>query len=106
MRLGHPQLQFASMYVCNFVMWFSGTEVLAVRARGPLTETVLYGIDLPQGIDGLFQIDSMSGNITVGVNGSSRLVVRDGMPTVFSFDVFAYFSSSGLSGSRVRQEKT
>lgn len=79
----------------------SGTEVLAVRARGPLTETVLYGIDLPQRIDEVFEIDSMTGNITVGINGSNQLVIRNRMPTVFSFDVFAYFSSSGLSGSRV-----
>jgi hypothetical protein len=83
------------------LLHYSDTEVALVRARGPLTETVLYGIDLPQGIDGVFEIDSMTGNITVGANGSSRLVIRNRMPTVFMFDVFAYFSSSGLSGSRV-----
>ena len=72
-----------------------------VQARGPLTETVLYGLDLPEGIEGLFEIDSSTGNITVGLNGSATLVVRDGTSTGFSFDAFAYFSSSGLSGSRV-----
>ena len=80
---------------------FSGTEVVSVRARGPLSETVLYGIDLPQRIEGVFEIDAATGNITVGGNGSNQLVIRNGMPTVFSFDVFAYFSSTGLSGSRV-----
>lgn len=67
-----------------------------------MTETILYGIDLPRGSEGLFEIDSMSGNVTVGTNGSSRIVVRNGLPTVFMFDVFAYYMSTGLSGSRVR----
>lgn len=60
----------------------------------------MYGLDLPEDIEGLFDIDSLTGNITVGLNGSLRLVVR-GRPTEFSFDAFAYFLSSGLSGSRV-----
>ena len=75
--------------------------MIVVRARGPLSETVLYGIDQPPGNEGVFEIDSVTGNITVGANGTSRLVVRNGEPTVFSFDVFAYFQSTGLSGSRV-----
>jgi len=79
----------------------SGTDVSVVRARGPDTETILYGIDLPVGSEGVFEINSTSGNITVGVNGSARLVVRNGMPTVLMFDVFAYYQSSGLSGVRV-----
>lgn len=71
--------------------------MVVVRARGPLTETILYGIDLPAGSDRVFEIDSMSGNVTVGVNGTTRLVVRNGVPTVLTFDVFAYYLSSGLS---------
>ncbi len=80
---------------------FADTEVVVVRARGPLSETILYGLDIPPGSEGVFEIDSVTGNVTVGTNGSSRLVVRNGEPTVFAFDVFAYFSSSGPAGSRV-----
>ena len=72
-----------------------------VRARGLPSDIVLYGIDEPSGSEGIFDINPVTGNITVGVNGSSRLVVRNGVPTVFMFDVFAYFMSSGPSGNRV-----
>ena len=92
------------MIVFNVIMqtlFTQGTEVVVVRARGPLTETILYGIDLPIGSERTFEIDSSTGNITVGFNGSARLVVRGGVPTTLMFDVFAYYQSSGLSGSRV-----
>ena len=75
--------------------------MVVVRAQGSFMETVVYGIDLLMEDEGVFEIDSLSGNITVGVNGSNKIVVRGGIPTVFTFDVFAYFQSSGLSGSRV-----
>lgn len=78
--------------------------MVVVRARGSLTETVLYGIDPPVGDEGVFEIDPITGNITVGVNGSTRVVIRSGMPTSFSFDAFAYYQSSGLSGSRVNEK--
>ena len=66
-----------------------------------MSETVLYGIDAPPGSEGVFDIDPITGNITVGANGSSRLVVRNGVPTSFAFDAFAYFLSSGPTGNRV-----
>lgn len=72
-----------------------------VRAIGLLTETILYGIDLPRGDEGVFEMNPATGNLTVGVNGSTRVVTRNGVPTTFLFDVFAYYQSSGLSGSRV-----
>lgn len=84
----------------------SGTEVVVVRARGPLSETVVYGIDLPLGTEGVFEIDSQTGNVTVGGNGSGRLVIRNQQPTQFVFEIFAYFLSSGPSGSRVRPPVT
>lgn len=83
----------------------AGTEVVVVRAQGSFMETVVYGIDLLAVDEGVFEIDPLNGNITVGVNGSSRIVVRGGIPTIFTFDIFAYFQSSGLSGSRVRHSK-
>ena len=73
-----------------------------MRARGAQTEAVGYGIDLPPGHDGVFTINPSTGNITVGTNGSAQLVVRNKEPTIISFDVFAYFVSSGLNGNRVR----
>ena len=78
-----------------------GTEVVTVRARGPLTETVMYGIVLPAGSEGIFEIDPLLGNMTVGPNGTSRLVIRNRMPTVISLDIFAYYASSGPAGNRV-----
>ena len=80
-------------------------EVVVVRARGPLSETVLYGIDLPPGSEEVFQINSTSGNITVGLRGPTSLVVRNQMQTIFRLDVFAYYLSSGINGSRVRKSK-
>ena len=76
--------------------------MLSVRARGIGDRTIVYGIDLPSGTEGVFSIDPGTGNITVGVNGTSRLVIRDHNPTVFVFDVFAYYLQSGPSGNRVR----
>ena len=92
------------LHISNTLLNFyviAGTEVVVVRARGLLTETILYGIDAPIGDEGVFEINAMTGNLTVGVNGSTRVVTRNGVPTTFSFDVFAYYQSSGLSGSRV-----
>ena len=76
--------------------------MLNVRARGTGDRTILYGIDLPSGTEGIFSIDPATGNITVGANGTSRLVIRDHNPTVFMFDAFAYYLQSGPSGDRVR----
>jgi hypothetical protein len=78
-----------------------GTTVLNVRARGTGDRAIVYGIDLPSGAEGVFSVDPMTGNITVGANGTARLVIRDHNPTVFVFDAFAYYFQSGPSGNRV-----
>jgi len=62
---------------------------------------VNYGIDLPPGREGVFVIDPSTGNITVGGNGTSQLVIRNREETVISFDVYAYFTSSGPNENRV-----
>ena len=76
--------------------------MLNVRARGTGDREIVYGIDLPSGNEGVFSIDPMSGSITVGENGTSRLVIRDHNPTVLVFDAFAYYLLSGPNGNRVR----
>ena len=54
----------------------TGTEVLVVHARGSFGETIVFGISLSAADEGVFVIDSSTGNITVGPNGSGRLVIR------------------------------
>ena len=76
--------------------------MLTVRARGTGDRAIAYDIDLPSGTEGVFSIDPVTGNITVGANGTSRLVIRDHNPTVFMFDAYAYYLQSGPSGNRVR----
>ena len=76
--------------------------MLTVRARGTGDRAIAYGIDLPSGSEGVFSIDTVTGNITVGANGTSRLVIRDHNPIVFMFDTFAYYLQSGPSGNRVK----
>ncbi len=61
----------------------------------------MYALDLLAETEGLFEINSTSGVVTVGSDGPTRLVIRNQMPTSFQFDVFAYYLSSGLNGSRV-----
>ena len=78
-----------------------GTTVLNVRARGTGDRAIGYGIDLPSGTEGVFSIDPVTGNLTVGANGTARLVIRDHNPTVFVFDAFAYYLQSGPNGNRV-----
>ena len=56
---------------------------------------------MPTGTEGVFVIDSMTGNITVGPNGTSRLVIRDHNPTIFTFDAFAFYLESGPTADRV-----
>lgn len=53
-----------------------GTLVLTVRAQGSAAETILYGIELPSAAAGVFVADLNSGDITVGPNGTDRLVIR------------------------------
>ncbi len=79
-----------------------GSEVVTVRARGPESETVVYAIDLPPGREGVFVIHPSTGSITVGQNGTSQLAIRNKQEVIIAFDVFAYFTSSGLNGERVR----
>ena len=87
---------------CILLLILIGTTVLNVRARGTGGRVIVYGIDLPSGIEGVFTIDPAVGNITVGPNGTSRLVIRDHNPTIFMFDAFAYYLTSGQNGNRVR----
>ena len=50
--------------------------MLAVRAQGSAAETILYGIELPSTDAGVFVADMSSGDITVGPNGTDRLVIK------------------------------
>ena len=54
----------------------AGTLVLGVQAQGSLAETIVYGIDLLPSDEGVFVIDSATGDITVGPNGTSRLTIQ------------------------------
>lgn len=76
--------------------------MLNVRARASGGQTIVYGLDVPSGAEGVFTINSMTGNITVGPNGTSALIIRDHNPTIFTFDAYAYYLQSGPSGDRVR----
>ena len=80
----------------------TGTSVLNVRARASGGQTIVYGLDIPSGGEGVFAINSTTGNITVGLNGTSALVIQDHNPTMFTFDAYAYYLQSGPSGARVR----
>lgn len=66
-----------------------------VRARATGSQTIVYGLEVAVGDEGVFVIDSMTGNITVGPNATSRLIIHDHNPTVFVFDAFAYYLESG-----------
>jgi hypothetical protein len=71
-----------------------GTEVGLVRAQGLPHETVLYGLEVQRDEwEGAFEIDTSSGEITVGPNGSEILVI-DGVPLSITFQVFAYYEGS------------
>ena len=91
------------LHYCPINCYYLGTTVLNVRARGTGGRAIVYGLDLPSGYEGIFNIDPVMGNITVGPNGTSRLIIRDHNPTVFMFDVFAYYLQAGPSGDRVRR---
>ena len=55
---------------------YIGTEVGLVRAQGLPQETVLYGLEEErEEWEGAFEIDTISGEITVGPNGSNILVI-------------------------------
>ena len=77
--------------------------MIATRARGLGGEIVVYGVDLPSNEQGVFEIDSQTGRLTVGPNGPSRLVIVDNTPLTIVAEVFAYYNSSGSAQeSRVR----
>ena len=78
----------------------SGSEVLLVQARGTSNDMIMYELLLLPGDEGVFTIDS-NGNITVGANGTARLVTRNNVQTVFVFDVLAYYNLTGPSGVQV-----
>ena len=50
--------------------------MLSVRAQGSAAETILYGIELPSTAAVVFVVDLNSGDITVGPNGTDRLVIQ------------------------------
>lgn len=50
--------------------------MLTVTAQGSPAETIVYGIDLRPDDVGVFTIDPERGDITVGPNGTDRLVIR------------------------------
>ncbi len=50
--------------------------MLTVYAQGTPAESIVYGIDLRPIDAGVFTIDSVSGDIKVGPNGTSRLVIQ------------------------------
>ena len=61
---------------CNHPVRDVGTEVGLVRAQGLPHETVLYGLEVQRDEwEGAFEIDTSSGEITVGPNGSEILVI-------------------------------
>ena len=66
-----------------------------MRAQGTAGRTIEYGLDLPLGDEGVFTIDPVTGNLTVGPNGTDRLVIRDHNPTTFVFDAYAFYSQAG-----------
>ena len=80
----------------------TGTLVLNVQARASAGQSIVYGLELPSGAEGVFQVDPQFGNITVGPDGPSMLVIRNHIQTTFVFQAFAYYNLSGLSGDRVR----
>lgn len=76
--------------------------MLSVRARASAGQAIVYGLDVPIGSEGVFSINPMTGNITVGPNGTAALVIRDHNPTIFTIDAYAYYLQSGPTGDRVR----
>lgn len=85
------------------MVYFTGTSVLNVRARATAGQTIVYGLDILSEDEGVFAVDSVTGNITVGPNGTSALVIQDHNPTIFTFDAYAYYLQSGPSGDRVQK---
>jgi len=74
-----------------------GDLVIATQARGLGGETVVYGLELPSTAEGVFTINSLNGELTVGPNGPDRLVIVDNTPVLIVAEVFAYYNSSGAS---------
>ncbi len=69
--------------------------MIATRARGLGGETIVYGVDLPSSDQGVFEINSVTGQLTVGPNGPERLTIVDKTPVTILAEVFAYYNSSG-----------
>ena len=91
-------------------------EVGLVRAQGLPQKTVLYGLE--EEWEGEFEIGNNSGEITVGPNGPDLLIIvcvetlttlqhslskliQDGESLSVSFNVYAYYESTGPNGNRV-----
>ena len=56
--------------------------MLLLRAQGSLGESIRYGLELSPTDQGVFVVDTISGEITVGVNGTNRLVVQVSMAII------------------------
>ncbi len=77
--------------------------MIATRARGLGGETVVYGVDLSSNDQGVFVMNSQTGQLTVGTNGPERLAIVDKTPVMILAEVFAYYNSSGSAeANRVR----
>ncbi len=63
----------------------------------------MYGVDLPSNALGVFEMNSVTGQLTVGPSGTERLTIVDNTPVTFLAEVFAYYNSSGATeANRVR----
>lgn len=71
--------------------------MITTRARGLGGETIVYGVDLPSNSLGVFEMNSVTGQLTVGPNGMERLRIVDNTPVTFLAEVFAYYNSSGAA---------
>lgn len=60
----------------NLPCFTVGTLVLLLRAQGSLGESIRYSLELSPTDQGVFVVDTVSGELTVSVNGTDRLVVQ------------------------------
>ena len=66
---------------------YTGTEVGLVRAHGLPQETIIYGLEEDrEEWEGVFDIDTSSGELSVGANGPNILII------VCIFHIMKYFT--------------
>ena len=68
--------------------------MLIVRAQGSPAETIVYGIALLPSDAGVFVIDTNSGEITVGPNGTSRLVIQVNCCRAYNYRIHSNYSAN------------